>query len=842
MASEAILARLIELMKKKKSNDVHSPPASPDKRAKAQRLSGMNEKALVRSICDVLNYARNRLLKICEINFPPDTLIRRALEECPSEAFEEWQPLEFFNEMDVENVATETVLPMIPPESWSSDCYNQYLVEALGSDKAFEGFYIEISHHLVKMNEVLERNRTMSHILAELAEIHILRGDLDAAAEKLLTSIENFSLDPWDTLLAWRVFRLACCQRKQQGSKSPEYLKSLTYCLGSRLTNAIPSKFRHLLTLDVKTLVGIDIVSEYRWDLSPLFETSVSVKETSGGKAQFLFDNRDVILHSCQVGDDVEIEITLRSNLAEEIEVKKLEITLLRFEEYERIMNTTAEIIERQGAIILTFQNPIKINPGNNTFPFRWSTTSSDKFVIGNICLQWQKATFYQNFTTPSNVVVGLEVLPNEPTQRIRLDPDYLIPGQVQDINIHFNSGFDFVTGGTVKFSCSQGLQVENPGLEQWQDCFEFSLGPCLPNSDITLTAGVKSEPALSCNPNRSLQTDEKDSTLTRPSLKVQVTTFYHHAPHAQSFTQGTPIESPPFTTVLEASATKLMYEILSINSSGFYPLSNESEMFIISATVQSQMPTPFNLTDWNIFLPSRATLDSDGDLNVGICNQSFMEKNDEICFGFRCRRSNDTNVTSSESNQVILAITLTDEIGRSFRHELPINIPGLDEFLSFEDTSSHNSPVTEINLSLASLEGLIGSPVIFHYDIDCNSLKEKISSSSLSSPSATRILYQLSTLGTDWIVGGGNVKGTLSTSSNSMTTRLSFLGIPTKVGIIPTFPTIQLSIMSNDDESYVNATTTNRKNARRLLVRQKDPAAFLSMNQTNVTTIAFHV
>jgi hypothetical protein len=435
--------------------------------------------------------------------------------------------------------------------------------------------------------------------------------------------------------------------------------------------------------------------------------------------------------------------------------------------------------------------------------------------------------------------VVGLEVLPTEPTQSIKLNPDYIIPGHIQDMNIHFKSGSDFVTGGTVKMFCSKGLQVmipkdaENPILNEWQDFCEFSIGPCLPNSDITFIASVKSVPAQSPDPIIALPNDETENALSRPSLKVEVTTLYQHGSHTLSSTECTPIESPSFTTILEAKMNTLEYDIFAIKKCGFYPLN--TEMFIISATVQCKMPIPFNITDWNISLPSTVILDMDGDLNVGICNQSFNE-DDEICFGFRCKRAK-SSTFASESNQVIrFAIILSDDIGRSFQHEMPINIPGLNEFLSLEETCS-DEPITDIHISLSSTKGLIGTPVTFNYEIDCNSLKEIISSS--PSPSSARIHYQLSTLGTDWIVGGGNVKGTLSTSfKDSMTTRLSFLGIPTKVGILSNFPVVQLSILCQD-ESY-NSNNSTQTNVKTLPVRQKDPSTFVSMNQTHVKAIAF--
>jgi hypothetical protein len=770
------------------------------------------EKVFISRICDVLNFARMRLIKISEMAFSPVTSIRKALAEYPSDALHVWVPWDKAGEVSARCKSC--------PPSISADVIGHcsgWIKRGLISDHQYENIYIELCDQFVGINRILQRKRFASRILAEVAEIYITRGDLDTAVQNLLVCIDNCSLDPWDSLLSWRVFRLACCQRRL--SNAPEYLKTLTYCLGTRLSKAVPMKLRHHLQKDLEAIVHAKGVSEFRWTLSPLFGMKVDIQKTTGGNSIQPLLQTNVRMHSCEIGDQVQADVVLKSNLTESIQVDSVKMLLLKVDDYQRLAESNDEVTESDAAFVLAMDNSISIEPGDNVFSFPWATMSVGQYVISSVCIQWHKAAFHQDFTTSSDEVIGFDVLPNEPTQSIELNPIFLIPGHVQDVRLHFYSGSDCVNGGMIKLVCSQGLQVMSPvntakeeSLE-WHDSCEFDLDSCLPNASVTTIVRVKSEAIDSYDPNATDQNEEDYSYSSLQSLEATVTTSYHHGAYKSHIENGKPIESPPITAILEASVTALELAALTIKSSGAYSIGDDH--FMVSATVLCNTPVPFRLKEWEITLPSTLYLDEDGELNDGLFDSSVIE-GEELFFGFRCKRSKNP-MSKTQSNHSVLSIVLEDQFGKSFRQVLPLDIRGIDEQLKSTKGDVDNIAIANAELKAKSLEGLVGAPVMFTYNIDCSSLKVN------AFPS--QILYHLSCVDEDWIVGG-SVRGTLNCGPETSCS-LTFVGIPIKAGIIKSFPRIELASLQD-----LNTSATTPPGIK---VVQKHPSTFMSLAYTSV-------
>ena len=809
-ASEMYTSRLLQSSRQPTAG----PPASPTRKS----VRGVNEKSYISAMCDVLNYARIRLLKISEMTFPPDSRIRKAVADYPSDALETWCPWSDPQRTIGPSSDDEPTShpPLVPSKIWDQGSYTEWIVNGLESDKCYEDIYIEVCDCMIQMNTFLKRSRTVSRILAELAEIYILKGDLEAAVENLLMTIDNCLQDPWDKLLAWRVFRLACCQRRV--SNAPEYLKSLTYCLGSRLSNAVPIKLRHLLTRDLQAIVFWKEISEFRWNISPLFGIKLSIHGTPLGKSVQPLLKTDVVMHTCEIGHKVQAEIVLESNLAESIEVDRVDLYLLRVDDYQRLAEASDEVTESDAAFVLSTETPIDIEPGDNVFKFPWDAMSVGQFVIASVCLHWKHAAFYHDFTTTSNNVMGFDVLPNEPTQSIELNPIFLIPGHVQNVRLVFHSGSDVVNGGTVKLTCSQGLQVMPPFEEsedtfrEWQDTCEFDLGNCLPNSTKTLIASVKSEAIDSYDPNAQHDDDYSFSALQ--TLDAMVTTSYHHGLFMSLVEENKPIDSPPITAILEASITTLELAALTIKTSASYALDNDS--FMISATVLCNTPVPFSLKEWQISLPSTLQLSTDGDLNLGLYNKTVIE-GEELFFGFHCKRS--AAADKLQVKDAILSMVLQDQFGKSFRQVLPLDIHAIERFLVVDDDDAEEA-IAIADLTASALQGLVGSPVTLTYDIDCGSL---------GLDSTSQLLYHLSSSDADWIIGG-SVRGTITFSSDFKSS-LSFVGVPTKAGTIKCFPRIEISAVQILNDSLATP--------KGIKVRENHMQSFLSLAHTTVDAMA---
>ncbi len=773
-----------------------------------------NEKAFISRICDVLNFSRMRCIKISEMAFSSDASIRKALAECPFDAQNEWAPWGESSKVVVQRKSSE---PLISIGS-VGDC-TRWMKSGLASDHHFETMYVELCDEFVQINKILHRNRFAARILAELAEIYITRGDIESAVRNLLICIDNCSLDPWDSLLSWRVFRLACCQRRL--SNAPEYLKTLTYCLGTRLAKAMPIKLRHCLQKDLESIVDADEVSGFKWSLSPLFGMKVMIQETTGGTNVQPLIKSSVLMHACEIGDKVQSEVVLKSNLTEPIQVESIKILLQNIDDYQRFAEASDEVMKTDAEIVLSTEHSMSVGPGDNVFKFPWRAMNAGQYVISSVHIQWNKALFRQDYTISTDEAIGFDVLPNEPTQSIELNPIFLIPGHVQDVRLHFYSGADCVNGGRVKLVCSQGLQVKPPSMGEakqgdrdWLDSCEFDFSSCFPNTGITKIFTVKSEAIDSYDPKATDQVDEDYSYSALQTLEARVTTSYHHGAYKADIQNGTPIKNAPITAILEASVTTLELAALTIKKSGVDFLGDGN--FIVSATVVCNTPVPFRLKEWEISLPPTLYLDEEGDLNEGLFDSSVIE-GEALYFGFRCKGS--ANTVEANDASTVLSIVLEDQFGKSFRQFLPLDIREIDEVLKCSESGAENASVANAELKANLQEGLIGSPVMFTYNVDCSSLRPHSSQSG--------ILFHISCVNEDWIIGG-SVRGAL-VLGQSKSCSLSFVGIPIKSGIIKSFPRIELAALHEHEDSSAGALPSAIK------VLHKHPSRFLSMAFTSV-------
>ncbi len=771
-----------------------------------------NEKAFMSRIGDILNFARMRLIKISELAFSPDTSIREALSEYPVDALRMWERWE-----KAKGVAERKhSSPLISFETVGH--YSNWIKSGLVSDHDFEIMYMELCELIVGVNKFLQRNRFLSRILAELAEIYIARGDLDNAVQNLLTCINNCALDPWDSLLSWRVFRLACCQRKL--GNAPEYLKTLTYCLGSRLAKAAPVKLLAYLQNDLEAIVRANEVADLRWNILPLFGMKIDIQKTIAGSSVQPLITSSVLMHICEIGDEVITDVMLQSNLSETVEINSVKIFLMKIDDYQRHSEAKDEVEESDAAFVFTSGSPVVIKPGDNSFTFPWMAMAVGQYVISSVCVEWHNASFYKDFSSSPEEAIGFHVLPNEPTQSIELNPIFLIPGHVQDVRLHFYSGSDYVNGGKIKLVCSQGLQVmsredgaKKNDQDSWCDSCEFDLDLCLPNSTTTIVASVKSEAIDSYNPRGSDQYEEEYSYSSLQSLEATVTTSYHHGAYKAYIDSGKPIESPPITAILEASVTTLELAALTIKNSGAYLIGDG--YFMISATVLCNTPVPFSLKEWEIVLPSILRLDENGELNEGLFDSSVLE-GEELFFGFRCKLSGNLS-NSEEDKPTILSVVLEDSFGKSFRQVLPLDISGIDNELKSIKGEAKDFTAANAELKANSLEGLVGAPVIFTYKIDFKPSEVD------AFPS--QILYHLSCIDEDWIVGG-SVRGILN-YRHGESSSLTFVGIPVKAGIIKRFPRIELAAL-RESESPTSMSSN-------ITVLQQHPSVFLSLAHTSI-------
>ena len=67
------------------------------------------------------------------------------------------------------------------------------------------------------------------------------------------------------------------------------------------------------------------------------------------------------------------------------------------------------------------------ISPGKNTFILPWTVMTVGQYVVTSIEIKWKNALFMQDYCIPRHPVHCFDVLPNEPTQSIELNPIFLV-------------------------------------------------------------------------------------------------------------------------------------------------------------------------------------------------------------------------------------------------------------------------------------------------------------------------------------------------------------------------------------------------------------------------------
>lgn len=366
-----------------------------------------------------------------------------------------------------------------------------------------------------------------------------------------------------------------------------------------------------------------------------------------------------------------------------------------------------------------------------------------------------------------------------------------------------------------VELFCSQGLKVLEPGTDvesgEWKSKCRFDLDPCQPGEKIAIIVTVQSDAIETYHANESLHDGSVGNSVLSQTLEAIVTTSYHHKLYEQLLESGKMTECSPMSAILQANVTTLERPALTISNSNANMY--DDNLAVISTTVHCNTPVPFSLKEWNITFPSPLYLQDGGDLNKDLFNRSIVE-GEELFFGFKCFLN--FSVESSIKNErPLLNVVLQDHFGKTFLQVLPLD---LDVFYNqvIRDSNRVNSNAAVAKYSLSSQEGLVGLPVSFTCDIDCKHLMESKTSD---------LLYSLSCDDGDWIIGG-KVRGVLSYCREKRSCTLEFVGIPTRSGLIKSFPNIEI-MYSSSISSDVKVTL-------------KYPLSFLSLAHKSIETFAY--
>ena len=786
------------------------PPADPE-------LESL-ERIMASKLCDLLEFARLRFLRLGDTQLPVENPIRELWKGIPNDMNEEWglwkaghPGLEDANEFQgsLRDLKSAIALDEEPTFIVSQRKVARLSEGAVSSKEAYEERYLELSSAMALVCRHSGRRRLASRLQAERAELHIRNKEYKLAVKALLPVIDICAMDRWDRGHFWRLFRLVSCQRMT--GKVASFLNTLTQCFGPHLSPIAPPKASEFLQRDFEMVVEEERVSGFRLGIASFLETDIEVAFTASGKSTILLNSvrKKLVNTFCNVGEDINITLTVTSYLPRPIELKRLSILLVSLDPYERIFLNRDVVTDEDAFQILALGASAILEPGPNKFDFHWKPMTTGQYILSTVQIQWKCACFHYDSAVIRKALSGIEVLPSDPTQSIELNPLFLIPGQIQPVRITFNPGTDIIEKGTVELICCDGLQVIPPGgdpkSEQWSETCSVDLPPTKPGQSIVLMTSVKSSVIKTMEQKLGLHSgSDSASGVTGfvQTMQAKVTTSYHHALYSK--VDG--VVDTCMETSLEAMLTTLDKPALTVDHAEAF---SYDERILVNIALHCNTPVPFFIKEWDLKVPKLLVTDT-GDLNQHVFGHAVVE-GEQLSFGFNCTQA---ETDENDDDAPFLLIVLQDEFGKTFNQVLPLDLDSLyDKMRQDNEFSSMNSVTAELQLS--SAQALVGAPVNLVYRVDASSVtkpKRKGSGEpNRDSGKAFSLVFVLCCEDTDWIVGG-KTQGILDCEDSKDFT-LEFVGIPVHAGVIKTFPALRVAYTSETEEYDLPSITVHSRN-----------------------------
>ena len=823
------------------------------------------ERDASKKLSSLLEFARLRMLVLGDMTFEKNP-IRLAGLDRPLDTHKEWLPLDKLSNWQgipdsSESNHSEDDIVVCPRKIETSQIPGiincDWLCDCFTSKTSYENKYLELLDTITTLYQHAGFARFATRLLTERAEIFILRNDFSSAARILAKIIDSTSVRDqlWDKAYLWRLFRLACCQRMSAASPI-SYLKTLVRCFTSRLSKITPLKTAILFQRDLEALIKEDSVSECSLSISPLFEIEFIISPSNGTKGSIYsqhplgFLRKKLTKYTCMVGDTMTITLTITSSLPKSVTLNRLRLFLVSYKNYEKAFQRSnagrtkshgVHILESDAYRILPLDGDIIINHGRNEFKFEWIPMSVGHFALASMDLQWSNAAFFHDSSTFRRSIQGIEVLPSMSTQTIELSPLFLIPGHEQEIRLVFSSGKDIITKGHADFTCSDGLTIFDPGMDvndekAWRKSCVVDIEPCEPGSTCLIKTLVRS----SSLPQKAIYGGKMGGVQT---IKANVQTYYHHELYNKLTASGDEEpKSKPMVTELDMMVTTLDRPALTVYDSSATTIG--STRVIVSAFLQCNTPLPFFIKEWDVTIPPPLILEKNGDLNKGLFEHP-VAVGEELFFSFSCERIETTKEKSMdaslENEKPTLHVVLQDEIGKTFHQVLPLDLDEFYEKLKRENEYSGMN-IVQARLNCSSDEGVVGAPAKFIMDVDISNLEvlEKRSSKELENVSnllnENLLIYTISCDENDWILSG-RVQGIVERSNDengNTSFSLEFVGIPTRPGLLATFPKINLKYKQQLGKRYIEDTTEPP-----ITVHCIYPDHFRSLSYTNHMALA---
>ena len=733
-----------------------------------------------RVVCDIINFARFRLLDLGKAYFPefkaPNIGGREFAAELKRSEWVEWQEPDDTSDTALDEVSEIPVYGIIP--------------FALSSVDSFQTLHANLTKNLATSMESCGRRRYAACLRLEAIDIAIRRKQLGAAEKELDSVATTYALDTWRACNFYILFQLAKLQRKARSART--YLNTLVKCFSDPDS---PAKALSVLFDDLANVTICQSLSGTKLAAASIFQPVLGLEDFK--MVNVTLSDRNLFKKAYSVGDTVRVTISLFSQLPKEIKVSNISISLVSFQKYVAAVEDSIVLPEEDVFHKLCLHD-VTIIPGRNDFSIEWTPMSSGQVVLASAALQWGNCVFTYTVKEMRRPTVRIDVIPCEPTQSLEITPTFLVPGHTQPIQILFKSENDVVDRGTVQLVGSPGVHLcstdedtSNPSM--WHSTMELELPSCDAGDTTVLSVFVKSE----------INTDGGSGGI----LHAKATTFFQPKSRDSKVVEG---ESDRVSaSQMECS---LETKIGTIGKAAFETVAAEVAPYsanglMISFALECKAPAPFTLQKWSLDLPEYLALSGDEDLNRSLANCSVCQ-GERLALSFDCVVHDELPLVF----EVTLSVTYVNGTGTTFADSIKHR---------FSRPSTHLIPKAEaeevmVTLSSSTSEGLVGSPIDFVFSIDITDFPFL---------QGKEVRYKVHSSPTTWLLHG-KLKGVIS--RNAAVHRLSFVAIPTIPGLITDYPSIALTIA--DDAGRLSEVP----------VVLKHPGPFLSDDLFKQTTVAF--
>lgn len=727
-------------------------PHTPSKGSRVVNIT------FARLICDILELARLRFLKIGTYRLEGDELVASLSKQHFRDMSQKWSP--YVERNGDKNESTPSISKSIalldseqPPSSGA-----EFLANAFDSSANFQARYLQILDIAACYNRHGERNRSAGRLSTDLVEIYVREGDNVRAAAALQAVADDYGSDQWRACQFLLLFRLAGLQRQFQPSS--DYLDVLVSSFGSHFVGLAPKLAQKHLFDDLVQVTKSSSTDGKSYADASLFSVSLPLeppKEYSPVRGE-----RGLVKRLVSVGQKVEVKLLLENHLPSDIRLDSVEVSLVPFQAYVASNEDGVPVLQNDVVKNLKLKGGLECPPGKTSFILDWVPLSPGQFVIAFSSVFWNNIEFLYTTKQMKPFLIRMDVLPSESTQTLTVEPAFLLPGQIQPVTIKYSAGSDIVREALLATSGESDVEIAlRMDAEVWNSSLDIEIPGMDPGQTYETTVFVK--------------TGRSESQFFLAELKSSY--------RFQTTELADEVKDDAFTeTVLEEKIPSLGESAVVVEGSSFTVFAPGKG--IMNLSMSSTTPAKLTLRKACVKLPSFLKV-HDEEVAERQVNGVQLGEGDRVLVAFECDIVGSPIPKQMTESSILLRVDFEDDHRTSFHEELDFD-------LIFESPLVLPCPTmttASVSISSSCSEGMVGKPLTLKY-----------ACSGLSALPCSQILYNIQVISDGcWMISGKS-RGKLLVSNDRISVEMIATPLcPGRHGV-DSFP--RLSLFTLDEEN----------------------------------------